>query len=293
MMWIPKQIWAEKRLSGLPFGIAGDTAFRIFCTPELSHYRPPNQSQLVARARFHLRKAEWRRISTPVADIQTYMFEPDNGIVHGTVLIAHGWTSEASFMTAIAEPIRRAGFRVVLFDLPAHGLSSEGSTHLIDCARATSYVARAVGPLHAIVAHSFGGMISLVAAEGLSPLPGPIEVPRVALIASPNRLTRVTSDFSRHWGLTYAGQREFERRLERVGGRPLQSFTIVNLLRATGCKALIIHDRDDRDVLFDSAEEISAEMDTAELVAFSGFGHRNVLFAPPVIRAVASYLVRG
>lgn len=292
MMWIPKRIWADKRLSGLPFGIAGDAAFKIFCAPELSHYRAPNHPELVKRARFHLRNAEWRRISTPVADIQTYTFEPDRSTAAGTVLVVHGWTSEASFMTAIAEPIRRAGFRVVLFDLPAHGLSSEGSTHLIDCARATSFVAREVGPLHAVVAHSFGGMISLVAAEGFPPMPGRIEIPRIVLIACPNRLTRVTSDFSRHWGLTIAGQQAFERRVERVGGRPLECFTIVKLLEATACKALVIHDRDDSDVSFESAEEIATKGHAAELVAFSGFGHRNVLFAPPVMRTIVSYLVR-
>jgi len=195
-------------------------------------------------------------------------------------------------MTAIAEPIRRAGYRVVLFDLPAHGLSGAISTNLIDCARATAAIARAFGPLDAIVAHSFGGMISLVAAEGRAPLPDPIEVPRIVLIASPNRLSQVTSDFSRHWGLTLAGRRAFEQRLERVGGRPIGCFTIAKLLQATRSQAYIIHDRDDDDVSFESAEEIASEVDGAELRTFTGFGHRNILFAPPVMRAIVSFLTR-
>jgi pimeloyl-ACP methyl ester carboxylesterase len=292
MIWVPKTKWANQKLSGLPFGVAGDLAFRIFCTPELSHYRASNHRQLVERARFHLRNADWRRIETPVADIQTYVFEPDDAEPAGTVLVTHGWTAEASFMTAIAEPIRRAGFRVVLFDLPAHGVSGANSTHLIDCARATSFVAREFGPLHAIVAHSFGGMISLVAAEGVSPMPGRFDVPRVVLIASPNRLTRVTSDFSKNWSLSQGGQRAFESRLERVGGRSLSCFTVARLLDAVRCKPLIIHDRDDTDVPFDSSEEIATKVAAAELLAFKGFGHRNVLFAPPVLRAIASFLTR-
>ena len=293
MIWIAKSVWEEKSLSTMPFGIAGDMAFRIFCTPRLSHYRAPNHSALVERARFHLRKAEWRRITTPVADIQTYTFHPEQSPSRGTILVSHGWTSEASFMTAIAEPIRRAGFRVVLFDLPAHGLSGGQSTHLVDCARATSFVARAIGNLEAVVAHSFGGMISLVAAEGLSPMPGPIDIPRVVLIACPNRLSQVTSDFSRHWGLSQAGQRAFEHRLERVGGRPIGQFTIVKLLQSMRSNVLVMHDRDDEDVSFESAEEIAACVDRAELVEFRGFGHRNILLAPPVMRVMVSFLVRG
>lgn len=292
MIWIPKELWERQNLSGLPSGIAGDTAFRIFCTPELSHYRAPNHPQLAERARFHLRNAVWRQIETPIANIQTYTFEPGGSENRGTVLVVHGWTGEASFMTAVAEPIRRSGFRVVLFDLPAHGLSLAGSTNLIDCARATSYVASHFGPLDAIVAHSFGGMISLVAAESHSPMPLKLDVPRFVLISSPNRLSWVTSDFSRHWGLSAAGQRGFEHRLERVGGRAIGSFVVVKLLQATGAKALVIHDRYDRDVSFDCAEEIAADVKGAELLAFEGFGHRNILFAPPVMRAIVSYLLR-
>ncbi|MET0409629.1 MAG: alpha/beta fold hydrolase [Hyphomicrobium sp.] len=291
MYWLPKEMWADRSLSQLSFGIAGDTAFKIFCTPELSQYRAPNHQQLAARARFHLRNARWRRILTPVCEIQTYTFEPDRGDAIGTVLLVHGWTGEASFMTAIAEPIRRAGFRVVLFDLPAHGLSGASSTNLIDCARATAEIAREFGPLNAVVAHSFGGMIALVAAEGFPPMPHKIDLPRIVLVASPNRLADVTSDFSEHWGLTFAGRRAFEHRLERVGGRSIGCFTVVKLLKATGSKALVIHDRDDDDISFRCAEEICAGVDATELRAFDGFGHRNILFGPPVMRAIASYLI--
>ncbi|MES1180115.1 MAG: alpha/beta hydrolase, partial [Hyphomicrobium sp.] len=166
------------------------------------------------------------------------------------------------------------------------------STNLIDCARATAVIGKEFGPLSAIVAHSFGGMISLVAAEGLPPMPYTLNVPRIALVACPNRLLEVTGGFGDHWGLTEAGRRAFERRLERVGGRPLDHFTLVKLLKTAACDALIIHDREDRDVSFRSAEEIVSEVDGAELVAFDGFGHNNILFAPPVMRTIASYVSR-
>jgi len=188
---LPKRAWAGGSLSRLPAGLAGDAAFRLFCMPELSYYRAANHLQLAERARFHLRNARWRRVATPVADIQTYIFEPDRRVALGTVLVVHGWTGEASFMTALAEPIRRAGYRVVLFDLPAHGLSGERSTNLIECARATVMVGRQFGPLSAIVAHSFGGMISLVAAEGHPPMPHALATPRVVPDGAPSR--RVSS----------------------------------------------------------------------------------------------------
>jgi pimeloyl-ACP methyl ester carboxylesterase len=292
MVWLPGEVWAGKGLSGLPPAAAGDSAFRVFCTPAISERRAPNHRQLAERARYHLRNAHWRRVPTPVGEIQTYIFDPEHQIAPGIVLVMHGWTGESSFMTAIAEAIRRAGFRVGLFDFPAHGLSSGRSTNLIDCARATVAVGEHLGPIHAVVTHSFGGLISLVAAEGHPPMPHAMPVEHIVLIASPNRLTDVTDHFSRHWDLTDAGRKAFEKRLERVGGRSLDCFTAVKLLRASGCRGLVIHAPDDVDVPFRCAEEIMAGVGGMELRVFEGLGHRNILFAPPVTRTVTSYLKR-
>ncbi|AGK58986.1 hypothetical protein HYPDE_36573 [Hyphomicrobium denitrificans 1NES1] len=292
MVWLPSEIWAERRFNGLPSAVAGDAAFRVFCTPSISERRAPNHRQLAERARYHLRNAQWRRIETPVGEVQTYVFEPDQQIAPGIVLIVHGWTGESSFITAIAEAIRRNGFRVGLFDLPAHGLSSGRSTNLIDCARATVSVGEQLGPVHALVTHSFGGLIALVASEGHAPMPGKLTTKHIALIASPNHLSDITDHFARYWGLNDAGRRAFEHRLERIGGRTLDCFAAVKLLPASGVGGLVIHAPDDIDVPFRCAEEIVAGVPDMELHSFNGLGHRNILFASPVARTITSYLKR-
>lgn len=288
-MWLPEDVWRHRCLDGLPSAGAGDAALRIFCAPGISERRPPNQRVLVERARYHLRNAVARRIASPVGDIQTYTFEPDRPAT-GTVLVLHGWTSEASSMTAVAEPIRRAGFRVTLMDLPAHGRSDGRSTHLIDCARATVAVSSGLGPLHAVVTHSLGGLIAMVATEGLEPMPGRLQARQAVLIASPNRLSDFTRDFCAHWQASPAGRRAFEKRLERIGRRPIGCFSTARLLRISGCGGFVIHDRSDDDVTFQSAQEIADGNPGIKLMATEGLGHRNILFASQVTRAIANHL---
>jgi pimeloyl-ACP methyl ester carboxylesterase len=279
-------------LSTLAPQLAGDIAFRRFSTPALSERRSPDQAALSERARFHLRHAKGVRVPTPVGEVQAFVFEPDSVKSRGTVLVVHGWTSEAAFMTAFAEPIRRSGYRVVLFDCPAHGLSPGRMTNLIDCARATLAVGRAFQPIHAVLAHSFGTLVSLLVAEGGRPLPGRLDVGRFVIVAGPNRLSEVTAAFGRTLALTPAGQRAYERHIERVGQRPLAAFSTVALLRTVQRPALVLHARDDADVPFSNALEVAAGCATAELVAFDGLGHRKILYAPPAIRAALAFLAK-
>jgi len=272
-------------LDTLPPALAGDVAFRIFCTPELSQHRSYDHDELTSRARFHLRHAKWQRLATPAGDVQTYTFEPDCK-PRGTVMLVHGWTSEAAFMTAFMEPLRRSGYRVVAFDFPAHGLSPGRRTNLADCARSMLAVCDHLGQIDAVVAHSFGGFVSLLVAEGGPPMEHAHQIGRFVLISCPNKLSEVALNFGRTLKLGPAAQRAYEHHLERVGHRPVATFSASELLRGTDAPVLVIHGREDDEVSFRNAEDIAAARPSARLLGFDGLGHRNVLFAPPVFRAV-------
>ena len=276
-------------LDGLPPALAGDMAFRIFCTPELSQHRSADHDILTARARFHLRNARWQVVPTPVGEVQAYVYEPD-GEPRGTVLLVHGWTSEAAFMTAFTEPLRRSGMRVVAFDFPAHGLSPGRRTNLADCARAMLAVSDHFGPIDGVVAHSFGGFVALLVAEGGPPLDHAHPIGHFVLISCPNELSEVTRNFGKTLNLGPAAQRAYERHLERVGHRPVSTFSAAGLLRNVEAPVLIVHGREDEEVAFRNAEDIVTAHAGARLKAFDGLGHRNVLFAPPVFRAVMNEL---
>jgi pimeloyl-ACP methyl ester carboxylesterase len=285
---------AENDYQRLPPARAGDLAFRRFCTPKLSSRRTADHEILAARARFHLRHARWVTVPTIHGAVQAYIYEPENmSAAAPSVLIAHGWTSEASFMAVFAEQLRRAGFRVVAFDQPAHGKSPGARASLIDCARALLEVATQLGPIQSVVAHSMGCLASLLAGEGASPMAHAYPFERYVLVSSPNRFADITTQFSDELKLSAAAKRVYEGHLERIAHRRIRDFTAARMLEAIGRPALLLHARDDYEISFANSVEIAEACPNATLAPFDNQGHRNILFAPPVIRAAVTYLQRG
>lgn len=270
----------------------GEHAFQRFCTPLFSRYRSPDHEQLVERARFHLRSATATRIAAPGGELQAYVFGPEAEWNGASVLLVHGWTGEASFMTAFAEHFRKRGFRIVLFDFPAHGRSQPERASLIDCAHAVRLVAEALGPIQFALAHSLGGMATLLAGGGRPPMPHAYPFLSFVLVAMPNRFSGVTRTFGQDESLTPEVQSAYEQRLEAVAHRRIADFTGANLLAEAGRPALILHSRDDADIAFAEAEEMAAAYADAELQAFDDLGHRKILYAPPAVRSASAYLMR-
>jgi pimeloyl-ACP methyl ester carboxylesterase len=211
---------------------------------------------LIERSRFHLRDAQ----ALKDGNLRTYVFEPEGPERGASVLMVHGWTGEASFMSAFAEQFRRCGFRVVLFDFPAHGRSAGRHTNLIACAHAVREIAEVLGPIHFVVAHSLGGLVALLAPGGGPPMPHAYPFRAFVLVSMPNKFADVTRAFGARLRLRPAAQRSYERRLELLAHRSIAEFTGANLLAAMGRPALLLHARDDTEISFANAEQIAAQV---------------------------------
>ncbi len=270
--------------------LAGDLAYLRFCTPGLSERRAANHTVLTHRARFHLRQAQWSWIESVVGPIRAYTFAPDDKPSRGDILIVHGWTSEASFMTVIAEQVRRAGFRAHLIDCPAHGLSPGVRTSLIGCAHAVAAALNSLAQPRAIIAHSMGCLAALMALEGRPPMQQHVSTEKLVLIASPERFQEVTQEHGDHLGLTAQAQRVFERHFERIAHRDIPSFRASALLASLDLPTLLLHGANDHEVRPTCSRQINAASKSATLELFDGLDHRHVLYAPPVVRSAVKYL---
>jgi pimeloyl-ACP methyl ester carboxylesterase len=273
---------------------AGHLAFRAFCTPPRPRQEKAQHGGPVKAGRDRLGAA--RRLSVPFTcgAVTAYAFDPP-GVApearHPSVLLLHGWSGQAAFMTAFVAPLLAAGFRVVAYDLPGHGSSTGRELNVPIGVASLAAVARVFAPVHAIVAHSFGGSIAMAALARTVPVQPRVRAGRLALIAAPSSLTEVTRGFGATIGLGRRGQAALERRIHVVAGAPVQAFEGGQQLAAVGLPTLVVHCRDDREVGFAHAEALSEAGPFVRLEPFAGLGHRRILRSVAVVDAVTGFVV--
>ncbi len=271
-------------------GLAGRWASWLFLTPHKPGAFNRQENELIRRAQKHLDRGEAFPVQYPGGTVQAYRFRgAEVAPKRGTVILVHGWMGRAAFMAGFIRPLTAEGFDVVCFDLPAHGRSEGRQTNGLVCAAALQAVASEVGPVEALVGHSFGGLVIGIAVQGRPPMKSALGVERIALIAAPNAFNEFTTSFGRRIGLGPRAQAVFEGALAEVGGRRLSEFDGNRLYGEIHRPILVIHSRDDEDVSFEQATAYQALGGHVTLLPADSLGHRQILYAPSTIRAVRDF----
>ena len=255
-------------------GVAARWAEAIFCRPPRNEPRPKEEAFLATGTRHTVRCEDH--------DLAVWGWGQGPAVV-----LTHGWGSRAGRFGALAMALVDAGFRVVLFDAPAHGASMGTQASLPQFARALRAVADAVGPVYGLVGHSLGGAaVSLAIVQGL-------RVGRAVLLAPPADVILFSHAFAEHIRLPLRAHDVMRRNLEHRLQIKWEELHIPTLARGMSAPALIVHDRDDEDVPFAHGEEIARAWPGAEFMPTSGLGHRLMVKDPEVIRRTAAFLAEG
>ena len=202
------------------------------------------------------------------------------------VLLAHGWGGRAAQLRPLVSPLLAAGYRVVTFDQPAHGLSEGRITALPDLADAIKAVAHHHGGVVAAVGHSLGGAALAFA------LSRDLHVGRAVLINSPSDITGFSRRFARWFSLPEGVRQRMQLAIEERYGVNWSELEIPHLTRRLDTPVLVIHDCGDREVPLKQGEALAASWRGARLLHTTGLGHTRILEDEHVGRAVADF-VRG
>jgi pimeloyl-ACP methyl ester carboxylesterase len=201
------------------------------------------------------------------------------------VVLAHGWGGYAAQMRAFVFPLVQAGYRVIAYDQPAHGVSEGRLTGLPDFADVLAEVAGIHGSVAAVVAHSLGG-----AAAALALANGKASFKKVVLVSPPSDLVGYSRRFARWYWMPEAVRKGMQAAIEERYGVRWENLEVPRVAPRLSAQALVIHDRDDRLMPWTHGATVARHWPGAKLMSTEGLGHRRILTDERVTRAAAEFI---
>ena len=267
-------IWA--RVAGAVLSTVAPTqaarlAAHLFLRPPRPT-RPAHEASALNAARPHAIEVAGRHVQT-----WTWGEGP-------SVLLVHGWGGRGSQLAAFVEPFLARGFSVTAFDAPAHGDSEGQQVTLPEMVAALRAVAAAHAPIHGIVAHSIGAVVTARAVyEGLA-------ARALVFVGPPAELITPSLVFGDALGLSRRVRERMQARIEQRAGVTWDAFDVVRLAMSQTTSLLVVHDRGDAEVPWQHGVAIARAWPSAELLTTDALGHRRILRDPTVIAEATSFL---
>src|SRR4029078_8065838 len=203
------------------------------------------------------------------------------------VLLAHGWGGQAAQMRGFAFPLLQAGYRVIAYDQPAHGVSEGKLTGLPDFAEVFGAVAGFHGGIEAVIAHSLGG-----AGAALSLAWGRVSFRKIVLISPPSDLIGYSRRFARWYWMPEPVRKAMQSAIEERYGVRWEEHDMGRVAPRLGAKALVIHDRADHMMPWTHGPKVAESWPGAKLMLTDGLGHGRILRDENVMRAAADFIAR-
>jgi len=232
-------------------------AFTLFCTPR--------KGKLLPHQKDYLNQFNKEVVSVVDHKIQTYHWKESNG---PTVLLCHGWESNAFRWRNLIEKLQAKGFHIISFDAPGHGASSGAHLHVPIYEACTSELIKKYQPKY-VIGHSIGGLALLY-----SLYKSPQEsVEKVVSLGAPSDLEDIMNNYQKLVGFNQRVLDGLDRYFQERFSFGMDEFSMAKLIKSVDKKGLIVHDLGDRIAPYQAAVAIHANWQNAQLITTEGLGH--------------------
>lgn len=247
---------------------ASQKALTLFASPRKGRY---NEKQKTV-----VSDAEQVDLSYDSLKIATYHWQGSGP----TVLLAHGWESNASRWQYILEDLKKKDFNIVALDAPVHGQSGGKLFSAIFYAEFLAEVIKHYNPM-TLIGHSVGGMASVFCQYNNN-----FEnIKKLVLLGAPAHFTGVFSRYKQMMGYNRRISNGLDNLVLQRFGKPVDYFSAANFTQSITADGLIIHDKHDKIIPYEDALEFNSKYNNAELITTTGFGHglRDTSLTPRII----------
>jgi pimeloyl-ACP methyl ester carboxylesterase len=208
------------------------------------------------------------------------------------VICMHGWGGHGGQFQSVVAELLAGGFAAVTFDAPSHGASAPGAlgerySTLFEFADALRVVAGRTREITAVVAHSGG-----CAAVGWSLVREPrVSFPRLVFVAPFARPLAYMKLFQDTLGLSDTALLRFREETERRFDFKWTDLTVPDMARRVDVPpTLVVHDREDRETMWQDGADIAAAWPRARMISTTGLGHNRILRDPGIVRTIVEFV---
>lgn len=249
-------------------------------------FTSPPRPRLRAKERAFLDTAERQDRTLAAGRIVEYAW---GELGNPLILLAYGWGYNAGRWRHFVPELVEAGYRVIAYDPPGHGLAPRGRVNL----QSNAEIIRALIGLHgrpeAMIGHSFGGAAGVLALHELSRQWHPR---RLVIMSSFSEARSVFRVFREQLGLRPALFWGFIREIEQVTGRHLNDFDLARQTAGLGhIDGLLVHDPKDATTPFRHSERYHAYWPGSALLRAPNTGHH--LGSAQITRTILDFAIDG
>ncbi|HRI58751.1 MAG TPA: alpha/beta fold hydrolase [Saprospiraceae bacterium] len=257
---------------------ATEAAIRLFATPPKPTVREKERAFLDTALQIKRRLAGQEIV-------EYHWGEADAPLV----LLSYGWGYNAGRWRHFVPELLEAGYRVVAYDPPGHGLAPTGQLSIPLNAAIIQALVLEYGSLEAIVAHSFGGSSSVYA---LQDLPRYLHPRRMVIMASFSYAPRVFREYQQALGLWPSLYWRLVRNFEQRIGHPIEDFDFA-LMTADypHIEGLLVHNPGDPVTPYAEARRYFDFWPGSRLYSPSEGGHH--LGTAGITQSVLDFVVHG
>jgi pimeloyl-ACP methyl ester carboxylesterase len=211
-------------------------------------------------------------VETPVGPVMTWRVGEGPA-----ALLVHGWEDDNALWGPLLEELWAVGRSAVVLDLPGHGFSEAEMAGPEGAAEAVLAVAEQVGPVDAVVGHSFGCAVSILAM-------------RRGLRARSAVMIAAAIPGRRGWLERLRDRGVPDEVLERAAGMMGPIYDVEADAPAMTAEALFVHSLDDDATPVENAETLAALWPGARLSLTDGLGHRLIAQDAGVLQQVVEFV---
>lgn len=258
---------------------AAHAAYRLFGKPPKPNIRP--------KEREFLATAQQRRSEMAGYPVVEYHWGEESS--SRKVLLSYGWHYNAGRWRHFVPALVDAGFHVIAFDPPGHGLNPGNFCNVVINSDIIAGLIQKYGPLEALIGHSFGGAGSV---RALNRLPAGLRPRRAAIMASFSHASNIFEEYRSTLGLWPTTYYNLVREVEGLIGAPIHTFDFAYLSNVLEqVPALLVHDPADEVTPFSNALRYHAYWPQSRLLRANGGKHH--LGQADITNTVLDFIITG